>query len=93
MRDKGIEGKAYVQFIVEADGSLSNIKTMTDPGYGSGEEAERVIALSPKWTPGNQNGRAVRVVNMVPINFILSKGPAPATVLPDKNAGGVPVDK
>jgi len=93
MRDKGIEGKAYVQFIVETDGSLSNIKTMTDPGYGSGEEAERVIALSPKWAPGNQNGRPVRVFYTVPINFVLGKSTVPVAVPTDKTKEETPADK
>ena len=72
MREKGVEGKAFMSFIVEQDGSLSNIKVLKEPGYGSGKEASRVLALSPKWNPGIQNGHKVRVQYNVPISFALA---------------------
>ncbi|HTH82968.1 MAG TPA: TonB family protein, partial [Mucilaginibacter sp.] len=74
MRQANVQGKAIVQFVVEADGSLSNIQVLRSPGYGSGEEAARVLALSPKWTPGHQNGKAVRVMYTVPVSFTLGNG-------------------
>lgn len=64
-----IEGKAYMQFIIEKDGSLSDIKTIKDPGYGLGDEAIRVLKLSPKWTAATQEGKAVRVMYSLPITF------------------------
>jgi protein TonB len=60
-------GKLFVSFIVEIDGTLSNIKTIKDVGFGSGLEAERVMQLSPKWNVGRKNGKRVRVMYTIPI--------------------------
>lgn len=62
-----LAGKVYVTFIVEADGNLSDFKILRDIGYGTGEEAIRVLKLSPKWTPGEINGEAVRTLYSLPI--------------------------
>ena len=72
MRDIDVQGKVIVTFVVEKDGSLSNLRVVKELGYGSGEEALRVISLSPKWTPGYQNGKAVRVQYTLPIDFSLA---------------------
>lgn len=61
------KGKIYATFIVEKDGSLSNIKILRDIGYGTGKEAERVLKSSPKWKPGKMNGKAVRTMYSLPI--------------------------
>ncbi|EHQ24582.1 energy transducer TonB [Mucilaginibacter paludis] len=66
-------GRTFTQFVVEPDGSLTNFKTLRDPGNGLGEEALRVLKLCPKWIPGTQNGKAVRVLYTVPINFSLAR--------------------
>jgi len=82
MRNNAVQGKVFISFIVETDGSLSTIKALRDVGYGSGEEAERVLKLSPKWEPGYQNGHVVRTAYTIPITFTLdndSKGPADTT--------------
>ena len=50
----------YVTFVVEKDGSLTDIKVIRDIGYGTGKEAIRVLKKCPKWTPGEQNGKKVR---------------------------------
>ncbi|MBF4492121.1 energy transducer TonB [Flavobacterium sp. JLP] len=68
-----IEGKAYMQFIVEKDGSLSEIRTMKDAGYGIGDEVIRVLKLAPKWTPGSINGKPVRVMYSLPITIQAEK--------------------
>jgi protein TonB len=67
----GIEGRVYVEFIVEKDGSLSNIRAITEIGGGCEEEAERVVAMAPKWNPGKQRGKPVRQKIILPINFTL----------------------
>lgn len=72
MREKKVQGKVYVQFVVEEDGSLSDIKAIRGPGSGSEEEAVKAISLSPKWNPGIQNGKTVRVQYTVPVNFALA---------------------
>ena len=60
-------GKLFISFIVEADGTLSDIRTLKDVGFGSGLEAERVMQLSPRWNPGTNNGKRVRVLYTIPI--------------------------
>jgi len=70
-KENGIQGRAYIQFIVERDGSLTDIQIVRNPGGGTGEEAARVLKMSPHWKPGKQNGVAVRVQYTVPVNFTL----------------------
>ncbi len=66
-----IQGRVYLNFTVEPDGSLSNINVMRGIGFGCDEEALRVMKLMPKWKPGKQSGRAVRVRFNMPIVFTL----------------------
>jgi protein TonB len=72
-QENGVQGRVNVTFVVERDGSLTDIKVVGRT-FGSGleEEAMRVVKSSPKWTPGRQNGRAVRVQYTVPIVFTLN---------------------
>lgn len=65
----GIEGTVYVKFVVEKDGSLSNIKVMREIGGGSGEEVARVVKLMPNWIPGKQKGKVVRTQFILPVKF------------------------
>ncbi|MGK4566019.1 energy transducer TonB [Flavobacterium sp. 3HN19-14] len=67
--DEEVKGKVIVQFVVEKDGSLTDIKVVRDLGYGTGAEAIRVLKSAPKWKPGIQNGRAVRVLFSLPISI------------------------
>lgn len=62
-----VSGRVVVTFIVEKDGSLSDFKIVRDLGFGTGEEAVRVIKESKKWSPGIQNGKPVRVQYTLPI--------------------------
>lgn len=64
-----IEGKILIKFIIEKDGSLSDFKIIKDLGYGTGDEAVRVLKLSPKWIPGSENGKPVRVEYSMPITI------------------------
>lgn len=66
-----IQGKVFVAFVVEKDGSLSNIRLIRDIGGGCGAEAVRVVKNMPKWIPGKQRGKAVRVQYNLPIVFAL----------------------
>ncbi len=70
-RENNIQGRVIVNFVVEKDGSLTDIKVVRGIGGGADEEAIRVLKKSPKWTPGIQNGRPVRVSYTVPVNFTL----------------------
>lgn len=69
--ENGIQGRVYVQFVVEKDGSLSNIIAARAVDPELGKEAVRVVALSPKWNPGKQQGVPVRVRYTFPITFAL----------------------
>jgi len=68
--EEDVKGKVYVQFVVEKDGTLTDIKVMRDLGYGTGAEAIRVLKKSPRWKPGVQNGRPVRVLYSLPISIV-----------------------
>lgn len=68
----GIEGKVYVQFVIEKDGSVTDVQAIKGIGGGADEEAVRVIKSAPKWTPGKQRGRPVRVRMILPISFQLN---------------------
>jgi TonB family protein len=72
MRENGIQGRVIISFVVETDGSLSNVRVTRGIADELDKEALRVISSSPKWKPGVQNGRLVRVAYSVPINFALS---------------------
>ena len=61
------------EFVVEKDGSLTDIKTMKGIGGGCDEEACRIIGNAPKWKPGKQRGRPVRVKMVIPILFRLEE--------------------
>ena len=70
-RETGIQGRVYVNFVVEPDGSVSNVSVLRGIGGGCDEEAIRVVTNMPKWKPGKQRGKAVRVQYMLPVNFKL----------------------
>ena len=68
--ETGTKGKkVYATFIVEKDGSLTDIKILRDAGYGTGVETIRVLKNSPKWISGQQNGKKVRVLYSIPITM------------------------
>ena len=67
--EEGLKGKVFVSFVVEKDGSLTDIKVIRDIGYGTGKEAIRVLKKSPRWSPGIQNGKPVRVLYSLPITI------------------------
>jgi protein TonB len=66
-----IEGRVFVEFVVEKDGSLTDIKVAKGIGAGCDQEAIRVISQAPNWNPGKQRGRNVRVRMILPIVFKL----------------------
>lgn len=67
--DPDLKGKIYITFIIEKNGSLSDFKIVKDIGYGMGEEAVRVLKLSPKWIPGKIDGNPVKVMYSLPITI------------------------
>ena len=70
-KEKEIQGRVFVGFVVEKDGSISNVKVLKGIGGGCDEEAVRVISSMPKWKPGMQKGKPVRVSFQIPIYFKL----------------------
>lgn len=69
--DTECNGKVYVTFVIEKDGTVDNIKILRDPcpKLGTGEEVMRVVKLMPKWKPGYVDGKPVRVQYNLPIMF------------------------
>ncbi len=68
-----VMGKVYMQFLVGQDGNISKVDVVKGIGFGCDEEAERVVKLMPKWSPGRQSGRAVAVKFTLPISFQLTE--------------------
>jgi protein TonB len=73
---KGMEQGVYtikVQFVVEADGSISEIKALNDPGYDLAAGAENIMRASPKWKPAEKNGKPVRCYHKQPFTFVIQE--------------------
>lgn len=67
----GVSGRVFISFVVNTDGSLTDVQVLRGIGFGCDEEAVRVIQKMPHWKPGKQLGRAVRVKYNLPIAFTL----------------------
>ena len=70
-RETNIQGKVIIQFVVNKDGKISNVKVLRGIGGGCDEEAIRVVKSMPTWKPGKQNGVTVPVYFQLPISFTL----------------------
>ncbi|MBP3613083.1 MAG: energy transducer TonB [Rikenellaceae bacterium] len=68
-QENGISGKVTLTFVIERDGSLTNIQVMQSPDRSLADEAVRVLQSSPKWTPGKQRNAPVRVRYTLPVEF------------------------
>jgi len=71
-KEKGVQGRVFVNFIVEADGSVSNVNVLRGIGAGCDEEAVRVVSSMPRWTPGEQDDQPVRVSFNLPVKYTLN---------------------
>ena len=82
---EGIQGRVTVKFVVEEDGSLSNIEEMQSPDRSLTDEAIRILSSSARWTPGKQDGKPVRVWFVMPVTFTLDRGDGaqPETAKPE----------
>jgi TonB family protein len=67
------EGTVHCSFIIEPDGSVSNVNIIRKIGYGCDEEVVRIISSMPKWVPGKKNGKNVKVQMFLPINFSITR--------------------
>jgi protein TonB len=70
-RRMGIDGKVFVEFIINKDGSISDVRAVKGIGAGCDEEAVRVVQGAPSWTPGKQRGKPVKQRMVLPITFKL----------------------
>lgn len=92
--ENGISGKVYVTFVIDTDGTVLKPRLLRDIGGGCGTEAIRIIKLMPKWKPGKQNGKPVRVQYNLPVVFDkkycipLIEGQAPVQGMPIQNVEG-----
>lgn len=71
-REAGIQGTVFVTFVVERDGSVTDVRVLRGIGGGCDEEAVRVVRNMPRWQPGRQRGQPVRVQFNMPIRFVLN---------------------
>ena len=71
--ENGIQGRVVARFVIEKDGSLTNIQILQSPDYSLSEEVIRVLNQSPKWSPGKQRDRVVRVTFTIPVDFRIQK--------------------
>lgn len=71
-KDAGIQGIVYLTFVVQEDGSIEEVKSLRGIGGGCTDEALRVVQKMPKWNPGKQRGKAVKVQFNLPVRFILN---------------------
>lgn len=70
-KENGVQGRVTLQFTVNADGTVSNVKVLRGVDSSLDKEAVRVVSSSPKWTPGKQRDRAVKVTYTFPVIFQL----------------------
>ena len=63
----------WIQFVVDKNGNVSDLKPLTNLGYGMEAEIVRVLKKSPKWIPANQNGSAVRAYRKQPVTFVIEE--------------------
>lgn len=68
-QENGISGRVLLSFVIEKDGSLTNIQVLQTPDRSLSDEATRVLKTSPKWTPGKQRNQSVRVKYTLPVDF------------------------
>lgn len=70
-QENGIQGRVFVAFVVDKNGNVTNVRVARPFDPNLDKEAVRVVQSMPKWTPGKQRGKAVKVSYTVPINFVL----------------------
>ena len=68
-RKAGVRDRCFVSFVVEIDGSITHVQLLKGIGYGCDEEALRVVSAMPRWEPGSQSGKPIRVKYNLPVLF------------------------
>ncbi len=69
--DANVQGKVFIQFVIEKDGAITDVTVLKGIGFGADEEAVRIVESAPKWSPAKQRGRPVRLRMILPITFML----------------------
>ena len=72
--ENGIQGRVFVDFVIDEDGSVKDVKVSRSVHTALDEEAVRVVSASPKWKPGRHRGKKVKVAMTIPVDFRLEKG-------------------
>jgi TonB family protein len=87
--DNKIQGRVFTEFVVNIDGTLSDIKILKGIGNGCDEEALRVLKLDYKWTPGQQRGKPVKQKMIMPVAFALDNeaSPTASSITPVNDKG------
>ena len=90
-QENGTQGRVIIQFVVERDGTISDVRVARGVDPYLDKEAVRVVKSMPMWIPGKQNGKAVRVMFTVPVMFRLQYKDDEKTILADRNrfVGGI----
>src|SRR5690606_8626464 len=70
-KENNIQGRVVVQFVVDENGKIVDAKVVKDLGWGTGEAALKVVRSMPRWKPGKQRNKPVRVRYILPIRFVL----------------------
>lgn len=86
-QDKNIEGRVSIQFIIEKDGSIDEVKTLRSPSEILSAEAERVVKAMPKWKPAMHKGKPVRMRYVLPVLFKLPTKEQVTTIAVDEVKG------
>ena len=84
-RQKNIEGKVFIEFVITKEGNITDVKTVKGIGGGCDEEGVRVVMASEKWNPGKQHGVAVNQRMVLPITFNMNNG--------NNNTATITIDK
>ena len=71
-RDEGVSGQVLIEFVVEKDGSISNVKVLKGVHPELDAEVVRVVEMMPKWNPGKQDGKPVRTFYQIPVRFSIN---------------------
>lgn len=66
---RGVQGRVFIRFVVEKDGTIGDIEILRSPDSALSEEAKRVLKLMPKWEPGQKDGKTVATRFSIPVNF------------------------
>jgi len=71
--ENNVQGKVFVSFVIDKTGTVTDVKVLRSPHDSLAKEAVRVVESMPRWTPGKQRNKAVKVAYTIPVNFVLQQ--------------------